>query len=242
MIKVLAIDDDNDLVNKLIRYFNNTNISIIESAKDGLEAITKIKNDNYDVILLDLIMPNKDGLYVLEYMKEYNISKSVIVLTGNRSILSINEVTSYDVDYYVLKPFDYDDLKTKIDNISNRNNNSNVIDIKYRKIEKIISQLLHELGVPSSINGYKYIKDSILYLYFDNTITGFTTALYKLLSDKYDVSIKSIDRAISHAIETSYNRGNLELINDIFSYSVDDLPTNKEYILGILEKIKSLQL
>ena len=242
MIRVLAVDDDQEFIEKLSQFFYNTNINIADYANDGFEAVQRIQNNKYDIILLDLIMPRKDGLYVLEYMKDNHRDDSVIVITSNCSSLTINEVTSYNVDYYMLKPCDYNDLESKINNIYKRKKNNRTIDIRYNRISNIVMNILHELGLPSSLIGYKYIKDSILILYFDNTITGFSNNLYHKLSIKYKVSIKSIDRAIKHAIESSYHRGNIDLTNDIFSYSVDDLPTNKEYILGVLEKIKSLQL
>ena len=242
MIKVLAVDDEIEFIEKLKQYFYNTNINIVDNAFDGMDAIRILKENTYDVILLDLIMPNKDGFYVLEYLKDQSRNESVIIVTGNRSSLTINEVTGYNVDYYVLKPFDYSDLEEKINNVFKRKDNKRIINVKYNKVSNIVIDILHELGLPSSLNGYHYIKDSILYLYFDDSLTGFTTNLYQKLSLKYKVSTKSIDRSIKHAIETSYHRGNNDLTNDIFSYSVDDLPTNKEYILGILEKIKSLQL
>ena len=179
MIRVLAVDDDQEFIEKLSQFFYNTNINIADYANDGLEAVKKIKNNKYDIILLDLIMPNRDGLYVLEYMKDNHRDDNVIIITSNRSTMTISEVTSYNVDYYMLKPCDYHDLENKINNIFKRKTNTKSIDIRYNKISNIVMHTLHELGLPSSLNGYKYIKDSILYLYFDDTITGFSNNLYQ---------------------------------------------------------------
>ena len=114
-IKVLMIDDNVQLIEAVKEYFKSSKlIEIISSANDGLEGIKSIEKEIYDVIVLDLIMPKKDGLYVLDEMKKRNINKKVIVATSYNTQEVIREVSDYGVNYYILKPFDLSDLENRI--------------------------------------------------------------------------------------------------------------------------------
>ena len=124
-IRVLMIDDNVKLIDAVKEYFkNNNDINVVLEAHDGLEGFEIIKNktDQYDIILLDLIMPKKDGIYVLEQMQRNNINKKVIVETSYNASEVIREVSEYDVSYFVLKPFDLDDLEKKIYDVFKRKN------------------------------------------------------------------------------------------------------------------------
>ena len=116
MIKVLMIDDNVKLIEAVKEYFKSSDkIQIIDEAYDGIEGFEKIKSNNeYDIVLLDLIMPKKDGLYVLEQIKLNNLDKKVIVETSYNASEVIREVSEYGVNYFILKPFDLSDLEKKI--------------------------------------------------------------------------------------------------------------------------------
>lgn len=128
-IRVLMIDDNVKLIDAVKEYFkNNNDINVVLEAHDGLEGFEIIKNktDQYDIILLDLIMPKKDGIYVLEQMQRNNINKKVIVETSYNASEVIREVSEYDVSYFVLKPFDLDDLEKKIYDVFKRKNEKSI--------------------------------------------------------------------------------------------------------------------
>ena len=114
-VKVLMIDDNVQLIEAVKEYFKSSKqIEILEEAYDGLEGFKKIEKSICDVVILDLIMPNKDGLYVLEELKKRNINKKIIVSTSYNSSEVIREVSEYGVSYYMLKPFDLVDLEKRI--------------------------------------------------------------------------------------------------------------------------------
>ena len=126
-IKVLMIDDNVQLIEAVKEYFKSSKlIEIVSSANDGLEGIKSIENEIYDVIVLDLIMPKKDGLYVLDEMKKRNINKKVIVATSYNTQEVIREVSDYGVNYYILKPFDLSNLENRILDIFNSPNNKTI--------------------------------------------------------------------------------------------------------------------
>ena len=242
-IKVLMIDDNVELIGAVKEYFKSSKlIEISDSANDGVEGIKKIETSIYDVIILDLIMPNKDGLYVLEEMKKKNINKKVIVATSYNTQEVIREVSDYGVNYYILKPFDFTDLEKRILDLSNKKTKSKNIDLHYNNLQIAITKILHQLGIPSHIKGYQYIRDGISMI-FDNPdmIGGITKELYPELADKFDTTVSRVERAIRHAIEVSWNRGNWDLMEEIFGNSVDidrAKPTNSEFIVTVADKLR----
>ena len=244
-IKALMIDDNINLVEMVKEYFSqHDNIEIAFVAHDGLEGIMEIENNinDFDIILLDLIMPNKDGLYVLEEMKKRNINKPVIVETSYNSNEVIKEVSEYGVNYFILKPFELVDLEKKIQNVMKRCNESNSIDFYHSNLQVSITKILHELGIPSHIKGYQYIREGIGIVFErPDTIGGITKELYPELAGKYDTTVSRVERAIRHAIEVSWNRGDWDLMEEIFGHSVDidkAKPTNSEFIVTIADKLR----
>lgn len=245
-IKILMIDDNKNLVEMIREYFKeHETIHLVDVAYDGKEGFDKIKNnkDAYDVILLDLIMPNKDGMYVLEEMKKHDIHKNVIVETSYNASETIRQVSEYGVNYFLLKPFDLKDLEKRIMNFcTDKSLESKNIDFYHNNLQISITKILHELGIPSHIKGYQYIREGIGIIFErPETIGGITKELYPELADKYDTTVSRVERAIRHAIEVSWNRGNWSLMEDIFGHSVDidkAKPTNSEFIVTIADKLR----
>ena len=242
-IKVLMIDDNVQLIEAVKEYFKSSKlIEIACEAHDGIEGIEKIENCEYDVIILDLIMPKKDGLYVLEQMKNKKINKKIIVATSYNASEVIREVSDYGVNYYILKPFDFDDLEKRILDMCNKKKEGKNIDLHYNNLQISITKILHELGIPSHIKGYQYIRDGVG-LIFENPemIGGITKELYPELANKFDTTVSRVERAIRHAIEVSWNRGNWDLMEEIFGNSVDidrAKPTNSEFIVTVADKLR----
>ena len=244
MIKILMIDDNVKLIDAVKEYFkNNEEVKVVLEAYNGLEGMEIIKNktDGFDIILLDLIMPKKDGLYVLEEMKNNNIDKKVIVETSYNASEAIREVAEYDVNYFILKPFDLEDLEKKIYDAFKKKNDKS-IDFYNSNLQVSISKLLHDLGIPSHIKGYQFLRDAVNMLFEDpNMIGGITKELYPELANKYNTTVSRVERSIRHAVEVSWNRGDIDLMEKIFGHSVDidrAKPTNSEFIVTIADKLR----
>lgn len=243
-IKVLMIDDNESLVEMVSEYFNNhKKIEVVLSCKDGEEGLNTIinKGDEYDVILLDLVMPKKDGLYVLEELNKRGIEKNIIVETSYNEPKVIRKVSEYGVSYYILKPFDLTDLENKILEMFNNLSNK-TINLYHSNLQISITKMLHELGMPSHIKGYQYIREGISMIYNDpSLIGGITKELYPELATKFDTTVSRVERAIRHAIEVSWNRGNWDYMEEIFGHSVDidkAKPTNSEFIVTVADKLR----
>ena len=243
-IKVLMIDDNVNLVEMVNDYFeDNPRIDIVGSAYNGDEGLKIIKEGKleYDLIVLDLIMPKKDGIAVLRDLKENNINRNIIVATSYNAPDTIRKVSEYGVTYYILKPFDLPDLEDKIlDTFTTSSKKS--INILSNNLQISISKMLHELGMPSHIKGYQYIREAISMVYDNPEIVGgITKELYPTLAGKFDTTVSRVERAIRHAIEVSWNRGDWDLMEEVFGHSVDidkAKPTNSEFIVTVADKLR----
>lgn len=244
-IRVLMIDDNIELVSMIKEYFNNhASIKVVNEAHDGLEGIKKIKDkDDYDIVLIDLIMPKKDGIAVLEEMKKLDIDKKTIVLTSYSAGDMIRKVSELGVNYFILKPFELDDLEQKIMDCFEVDKDTNLKDqVNYNNLQISITKVLHELGVPSHIKGYQYIREGITLLYDKpEMIGGITKELYPSIASRYSTTVSRVERAIRHAIEVSWNRGDWDLMEEVFGNSVDidkAKPTNSEFIATVADKLR----
>lgn len=241
--RLMMIDDNVQLVEAVKEYFkNNDKIELVYHANDGALGLKLIEEKNdYDIIILDLIMPNKDGIYVLEQMQKKQINKPVIVSTSYNAMDVIREVSDYGVSYYLLKPFELEDLEKRILQLDNKKSGKN-IDIRHNNIQLSITKTLHDLGIPSHIKGYQYIREGVEII-FDrpDVIGGITKELYPELAMKFETTVSRVERAIRHAIEVSWNRGDWDLMEDLFGHSVDidkAKPTNSEFMVTIADKLR----
>ena len=244
--RVLVIDDNRNLVKMVKDFFeNHPDIKVVLEANDGVEGLRIIekKKDEFDLIILDLIMPVKDGISILEHMKEKNINKKVIVLTSYNTPDIIRKVSELGVSYFMLKPFELMDLEKKIINVmTGITYGGETADVFQNNLQIHITKTLHELGVPSHIKGYQYIREGITLVYQKpEIIGGITKELYPEIAKKFNTTVSRVERAIRHAIEVSWNRGNWQLMEDIFGHSVDidkAKPTNSEFIVTIADKLR----
>ena len=243
-IKVLMIDDNVNLIGMVEDYFeDNQGIEIVGKAFDGNEGLKIIKEGQlkYDLIILDLIMPNKDGLGVLKELKALDMHPNIIVATSYNAPDTIRKVSEYGVNYYILKPFSIAELEDKILDTF-KTSEKKTINLLNNNLQISISRMLHELGMPSHIKGYQYIREAISMVYDNPEIVGgITKELYPELATKFDTTVSRVERAIRHAIEVSWNRGDWDLMEDVFGHSVDidkAKPTNSEFIVTVADKLR----
>ena len=245
-IRLVVVDDNENLIEMLKDYFeDHKKIKIVNSFYDGDEAMKYIvKNkDSFDVLLLDLIMPKKDGLAVLNELREKNIEKPIIVGTSFNADETIARVSKYNPKHFVLKPFEMVDLEEKImDAVNFKLDGNSKINVYHNNLEISVTKLLHVLGVPSHIKGYQYIREGVLLMYEKPDIVGaITKELYPEIATRFSTTVSRVERAIRHAIEVSWNRGDLDLMDEIFGHSVDydrAKPTNSEFIVTVSDKLR----
>lgn len=242
-IRVLMIDDNDYIVNKVKNYFSSHEVISVNltanNGKDGLDLVLN-HQDEYDLILMDLIMPEVDGIALLEKMKESGINKHVIVLTSYKKEYTVKAVSEYNIDYYMLKPFNMQSLESRILQIMNVKKMK--ASDKQSELMKEISDMLHSLGVPSHIRGYEYLRDGVYMIYNKPDMThSITKEVYPELATRYETTSSRIERAIRHAIEVSWARGDYKLMEKYFGNSIDfdkSKPTNSEFIVTITDRLR----
>ncbi len=255
-IKVAIADDNKDFCDLLKDSLGTEkDIDIIWIANNGKEAISSLKKENPDVLILDNIMPYIDGFEVLEQIPDLDLPKrpKIIILTAMGHETLTKRAISLGADYYIVKPFDMNILLKRIYNLAGRGNlikpaerdaarSSGSNQLASSSLEMDITNLIHEIGVPAHIKGYQYLRLAIT-LCVDNMdlISAVTKELYPTIAKEYNTTPSRVERAIRHAIEVAWNRGKLETINNLFGYTVHTgkgKPTNSECIALLSDKIR----
>ena len=242
-INVLMIDDSEKIINETKEYFSShAVINIVKTINNGQEGLDYILNNShkFDMVIMDIIMPGIDGIAILDEMKTHNIKKNVIILTSYKKETTIKMISKYDIDYYMVKPLNTKVLEKRITEIVTPIDDEQPKVIN--KIEKEISRLLHSLGIPSHIRGYQYIRESV-YMMYENPdmIGGITKQIYPEIAMRFDTTASRVERAIRHAIEVSWARGDYELMEELFGHSVDydrSKPTNSEFIATLADNLR----
>ena len=237
-ITVLVADDNSDFTMTLSSYLEKEEqIQIVGIAKDGNEAYEKAIELKPDILLLDIIMPHLDGLGVLEKLGETNLEKSplVIILSAVGQDKITQKAISLGAQYYIVKPFDINVLIKRMKELKNyqptqfkggfitREIKAQYIDIAPDKkknqenLEALVTNIIHEVGVPAHIKGYQYLREAIMMVIKDtDVINQITKQLYPEIADKYHTTPSRVERAIRHAIEVAWGRGEQSAVENIF--------------------------
>lgn len=253
-ISVVIADDNRDFVEILQDYFENQgDISVVGTAKDGLETVELITSKMPDVVVLDIIMPQLDGIGVLEKLNQLDdISRpKVVMLTafGQESITK--RAVELGVDYYILKPFDLDTLANRVRQLAcgetaakaaSTNTSFQSPQARTRNMDLEVTNIIHQMGVPAHIKGYQYLRDAIVMVIGEISLLGAVTKeLYPTIANKYLTTPSRVERAIRHAIELAWDRGNVEMMNKYFGYTINiqrGKPTNSEFIAMVADKLR----
>ncbi|HYK73104.1 MAG TPA: sporulation transcription factor Spo0A [Pseudoneobacillus sp.] len=254
-IKVCIVDDNRELVGLLEDYLSSQeDLEVVGIAHNGQECLTLLEQVEPDVLVLDIIMPHLDGLAVLERLREVrkNSLPNVIMLTA----FGQEDVTKKAVDlgaaYFILKPFDMENLASIICQVSGQTNQisrkpftqgfRHQAEQKPKNLDASITSIIHEIGVPAHIKGYLYLREAISMVYNDIELLGsITKVLYPDIAKKYNTTASRVERAIRHAIEVAWSRGNIDSISSLFGYTVSmskAKPTNSEFIAMVADKLR----
>lgn len=265
-IRILIADDNDEFCIILKDYLNNEeNFDVVGIAKNGIEALKLISESKPDLVILDIIMPHLDGLGVLEKLnlnKDSELAPKVIVLSAVGQDKITQNAIKLGVDYYVLKPFDMDVFIRRIKEMFSITleqkyfvqKQDNVIHSAYsdlddssRQVESVdleseITSIIHEIGVPAHIKGYFYLREAISMVVNDiELLSAVTKELYPSIARKYNTTSSRVERAIRHAIEVAWSRGQIESINKIFGYTIHNekgKPTNSEFIAMVADRLR----
>ncbi|MBQ2972007.1 MAG: sporulation transcription factor Spo0A [Ruminococcus sp.] len=248
-IKLLMTHDSNDRTTETQNALKIHHISTSFCSKDGEELIAKICNTLPDVVMMDLFMTRVDAIGVMRTIKQKELSKSpmfIVYSTFDSPVLQ-REVISSGATYFVLKPYNIDDLAQNIVRLHNHSNLSEKGGIKGASLDSFsievkVTEILHQIGVPAHIKGYHYLRDSIIMsIEKPEIINAVTKQLYPSVAKKYQTTSSRVERAIRHAIEVAWDRGDVEVLNSYFGYTIQGSrgkPTNSEFIAMISDKLR----
>ncbi|MDF2841938.1 MAG: spo0A [Herbinix sp.] len=256
-INVAIVDDNERMVNLLEDILKaDADIEVVGKSENGIDALDMIKEKKPDVVLLDLIMPKLDGLGVMEKIrKDADIKKSpsfiIITAIGQEGVTE--SAFELGANYYIMKPFDNSVVLSRIkamkvdyhsrliDNhkVSTYENKSVYME---RNLESDVTNIIHEIGVPAHIKGYQYLRDAIMMSVNDaEMLNSITKLLYPSIAKRHKTTPSRVERAIRHAIEVAWSRGKMEMIDELFGYTVSNgkgKPTNSEFVALIADKIR----
>lgn len=260
-IKIIIADDNLEFVSTFVKFLEEQeDMEVIATAKDGLEAFDKIRTMNPDIVLLDVIMPHLDGIGVLEKLNSEGKMPICIMLSAVGQDNITKRALTMGASYYMVKPFELDVLVKRIRDLNNitkfpgknfivndnslKSNYINITNSKSKEdnLEALVTNIIHEVGVPAHIKGYQYLRDGIIMVVEDmDVLNQITKQLYPDLAKKHKTTPSRVERAIRHAIEVAWNRGEINTIENIFGYTVNankGKPTNSEFIAMIGDKIR----
>ena len=257
-LQVYLVDDSQEMIQKMKNGLKNSRLfEVIGSAVNGEQCLHELHGHEIDVLILDLIMPNVDGMEVLSALKKHSIKvRHILCTTPILNDFIITQIQQYNVDYILMKPFELQSLDQRLRVICGFASKAvakdamiqvNLDEEEQKRLQKLeleseITSLLHEVGIPAHITGYMYLRTAILETYLNVDFLGqITKVLYPEIAKKYETTASRVERAIRHAIEVAWNRGNIDAIDDIFGYTISASkakPTNSEFIAMIADKLR----
>lgn len=255
-IKILIADDNREFCEILKDYFSNQgDFELVDICSNGMEVLNIIEKKEVEVLILDLIMPYMDGIGVLEKINEMGLEPrpKVIILSAFGQENITQKAVQLGADYYILKPFNLQVLGDRVKQVA-RDTKSSKTEVGGRvtltttqppaskDLEVEVTRVIHEIGVPAHVKGYQYLRDAIMLVVEEvNYLGAVTKELYPTIAQKYDTTPSRVERAIRHAIELAWDRGDIEKINRVFGYTISGekgKPTNSEFIAIIADKLR----
>ncbi len=244
-LRVIIADDKTELGRTCAEALRANGMDVVLTPKDGNCVVAEMNAHAADAILMDMFMPNLDCIGVLSKLGAMTPERrpSVIVMSGYDNPQFEHEALSHGADYYLLKPFDVNTLAERIRSLrrwhviptaqptDNRN-----------ELELLITDIIHQIGVPAHIKGYHYLRESIiLAVNQPDIINSVTKQLYPTVAKTFGTTSSRVERAIRHAIEVAWDRGDIDVLNSYFGYTIHNergKPTNSEFIAMIADKLR----
>ncbi len=258
-VKIIIADDNRNFCSMLQNYLQSQeDLSVVGVANNGLEAWELIQTQEADLLILDLVMPNLDGLGVLERINSRtSLTRPKIIMQtafGQESLT--HQAMTLGVDYFILKPFDMDILSKRIRSLTQDLQTAapeqfssstypivTTVGSEYNLVSEVTS-MMHQIGIPAHVKGYQYIREAILMVVNDVSLIGAVTKeLYPGIAKKFDTASSRVERGIRHAIELAWERGQKDTLKRIFGYSMNierQKPTNSEFIALLADKFRVL--
>ena len=240
---VMIADSSEEFCSSLMSAIGRArDFQVLGTAPDGDKAIRMITEHQPDMLIIDLMLPKRDGLAVLKAIA--NISHKPIVLATSCFVSDYVSATAANlgVRYLMLKPCDPEALVERMEEFRGGVTIKPLNRQTPTSIEALVTGIIHEIGVPAHIKGYQYLRDAIVMSVNDmDMLNSITKVLYPTIAKKYQTTSSRVERAIRHAIEVAWSRGKMDTIDELFGYTIHNgkgKPTNSEFIALITDRIR----
>ncbi len=244
-IRIMIVQENNDYAMHCVKFLENYGFDVVSVAKDGSKVIEYIKINKPDIVLMDAFMPKVDALGVLGQLKKENIAQRPVIallLTGDNPRFE-SELFSAGADYCFIKPFELNIMAERLVQIAGWSEHparqSEKVD---SDLEIVISDIMRQIGVPAHIKGYQYLREAIaLSIKKPDLMHSVTKVLYPTVAKNNKTTPSRVERAIRHAIEVAWDRGDVDVLSSYFGYTIQNTrgkPTNSEFIAMISDKLR----
>lgn len=244
MLKAIITEDGSETSHELAGILRSNGFEVSTVVKDGTKLVEKLNaGERPDVLLMDGFMPRLDALGVLRTIDSMHLEKRpiVMVLSSTDNQMFESEILNSGADYYFLKPYDPKMLAERIVQFSDIHS-SDLNRRGVKDLEVVVSQIMHQIGVPAHIRGYQYLREAIILSVKNNEmISSVTKILYPTVAKTFKTTPSRVERAIRHAIEVAWDRGDVDVLSSYFGYTIQNergKPTNSEFIAMISDNLK----
>ena len=248
-LKVLIAENTADFGQPCSKLLKTYGMEVYLAEKDGQKLLTEIRAVLPDVVLLDVFMPKLDALGVLKQLDSLELKTRplVMVMSGYDNPRLENETLTSGASYYLLKPIDMEMLAERIVQLTGWKDSAdlprvNGVHMSDNDLEMMVTEIIHQIGVPAHIKGYHYLRQSILLAIKNpDIINSVTKQLYPTVAKMYETTSSRVERAIRHAIEVAWDRGDVDVLNSYFGFTIHNgrgKPTNSEFIAMIADKLR----
>ncbi len=244
--KILLCDENSEERKRILDFLLKSGFRHIDEAANGEAAIDKLMSGAYDVAILDLWISGIDGIGIIRAVNTGHMKSkpSFILMSPINKQNVLVEASEAGADICILKPFDNGSLVAHINSIlrmRSRNEMKDSLSVG-TDLEAQVTKIIHQIGVPAHIKGYQYLRTAILMTIEDNdVINSVTKVLYPTVAKKYQTTTSRVERAIRHAIEVAWDRGDIDTLNSYFGYTIQNSrgkPTNSEFIAMIADNLR----
>jgi len=249
-LKVLLADDTTEFGQKCAGVLRSYGMDVHMTAKDGRRILADVREASPDVVIMDVFMPKLDALGVLGEVGSLELKSRPLfmVMSSFDSPRLEHEALQAGAAYYFIKPFDLDMLSERILQFTGYKSETvpvrigNLPSVATPDLEVMVTEIIHQIGVPAHIKGYHYLREAImLTIKNQDIINSVTKQLYPTVAKKHTTTSSRVERAIRHAIEVAWDRGNVDTLNSYFGYTIHNgrgKPTNSEFIAMIADKLR----
>ena len=247
-LKIMLAEEGNDFGRSCAGTLRSYGYDVTLVPKDGSEVINRVTKNTPDVLLMDTFMQRVDALGVMKELNNLKIDKKPLVMlmssVDNQNLEQ--EALSLGADYYFLKPFSIDVMAERIKQLTGWGSaSSQIFDFEKAQapdLQVVVSDIMHQIGVPAHIKGYQYLREAIILSVQDSDImSSVTKILYPTVAKTFKTTSSRVERAIRHAIEVAWDRGDIDVLGSYFGYTIQNSrgkPTNSEFIAMISDKLR----